>query len=132
MTELRALPNVETAFITYLADRLGPLADRVAGEVPSPRPDRLVTVALSGSGGSNLAQRTANITVQAWASDRADAFPLAQRAQAVIDATPGSFVGPVWVYRVEQGGGPVWLPDPDTRCPRYQFLSALTVRVTVL
>lgn len=85
-----------------------------------------VRVLRVGGDGANLIQSRARLTVECWAADEVAAFDAARLAWARLWAKQDSFVGAVWVSKVELTE-PVNLPDVDAGLPRYQFIAQLTV-----
>ena len=116
-----------------LATLPGHLAAPVVGEVPNPRPERFVVVSMAGGPGRTAANPVvdrAAVTVEAWADHREWANDLATDARAVLLDSVGSFVDGVQMYRVEDSGTPVPLPDPlDSGQHRVTFTVVATVRM---
>lgn len=113
-------PDAEAVVIGYLNPLL--IADgdtaRASTRVPAERPGRLVRPVLTGSSRRSLSKEDAQVTVECWAPNSADARALAGKVYGWLSALDvgGSHVpaGPAgWV------GGPYSDPDPDTGSPRY-------------
>ncbi|HNG25428.1 MAG TPA: hypothetical protein PLC03_15790 [Microthrixaceae bacterium] len=100
--------------------------------IPNPRPDSFIRVRLTGpgKGRTDPCVDTAGVTVEAYASRTDDAHDIAQEARGVILAMRGATVDGSPIYRVEDGGHPVELPDPLTDQPRFTFTAAIGVRTT--
>lgn len=121
MGEVLVQEDFEAAAVVFLAERLGPLAARVATKVPSTMPTTMVRVSLTGGSRFDVATDTAQLTVECWAPDGPTASNLARRALAYMFSAAGSYAGGVWVRKAEEVGGVQSFPDPDTNKPRYQF-----------
>jgi hypothetical protein len=128
MAEVLLTPDVEAAAVTYLREKLGVLADKVATKVPSTMPAKMVRVSLTGGSRENLVSEQVQVTVECWADTEILASNLARTAQAHMFAANGSLLGSVWVRRVSSVGGVQLFPDPDTTRPRYQFTVRWAVR----
>lgn len=127
MTELYAPPDVEGAAVTMLNAALTP---PVSTRVPNPRPATFVRITRAGGQGRNLAQSDARLLVECWADDSVAAFDLARLAYAHLWAARDSYMGAVWVTRVDLTD-PVNFPDPALpAASRYQFLATLTTSLT--
>lgn len=120
-----APPDVESAVVATLTG----VADSVATRVPNPRPVTAVRVTRAGGQGRNLIQSDARILVECWADDTTTAFDIARMAYARLWAAQDSFLGDVWVTRIEFTE-PVNFPDPNTKQARYQFIAQLTASLT--
>lgn len=121
MGEVLVQEDFEAAAVVFLAERLGPLAARVATKVPATMPATMVRVSLTGGSRFDVATDTAQLTVECWAPDGPTASNLARRSFAYMLAAAGSYAGGVWVRKAEEVGGVQSFPDPDTNKPRYQF-----------
>lgn len=115
-------PDVES----LLVDELDGLLDApVVMTVPPDHPvtDELVGVTRAGGPGHDLVVDDATIVLEARSPDRRQALALLQQARAYV----GSMVGTTLrAYR--ESSGPAFLPDPDTKQPRYQMTVVVTVR----
>lgn len=136
VAERLVAPDVVDLAVAWLRAQLPTIPDQapvpVHRQVPDPRPATFVTVRLLGGPGRDPAvpvvDRT-QIAVEAWAPSAAAAHDLAQNARAVIHAAQGVVLGGVQVYRVDEAGGPVDLPDPLSDQARFTFTAELTVRI---
>lgn len=128
MAEVLLTPDVEAAAVTYLREKLGALADKVATKVPSTMPAKMVRVSLTGGSRDNLVSEQVQLTVECWADTEILASNLARTAQAHMFAANGALLGSVWVRRVSSVGGVQLFPDPDATKPRYQFTVRWSVR----
>lgn len=123
-------PDVVEAFTGYLRDELG---DRgytvtVATQVPTTRPAQLVRVLRTGGAhhpDPGVPVEQAQLTVECWAATQAASHDLAQISRALIFASRGTVTG---VSRVEEVGGPAYLPDPLSDDPRWTFTVWVTYR----
>jgi hypothetical protein len=135
MGELLVAPDVVDLVCVWLRAELPDVPNQVVVPVhraiPSPRPVAFVTVRLLGGGGrdSVLPLDRVTVAVEAWAGNVAAAHDLAQNARAVVHAAQGVVHAGVQVYRVEEGGGPVELPDPLSNQSRVTFTVELLVRI---
>lgn len=122
-------PDTVSLVLSALADgMIDPPA--MGNAIPNPRPDAFIRVRLTGpgKGRTDPCVDTAGVTVECYA-DRVDsANDIAQEARGVILAMRGATVDGCPIYRVEDGGHPVELPDPLTDQPRFTFTAAIGVR----
>ncbi|KTR77999.1 hypothetical protein [Microbacterium oxydans] len=93
--------------------------------VPADRPAQFVRVFRTGGVARDRITDLAQITVQAWATDRYDAERLASACRMALLSGSSEMK---LVRRVEETGGLHFNPDPKTNTPRYQFTVTLTVR----
>lgn len=100
----------------------------VGNRVPSPRPARFVRVRRQGGTRITVVSEAAQLEVQAWGADQAQAEDLGQACRSVLFAMQGRTVAGVPIYRVEDVGGPAEVPDPLSDQPVSQFSVALLVR----
>lgn len=133
MAEVVAPPDAETMYVAYLKAQFTSRSEtaRVATKVPTTRPDRMVRASLI-----NMVERTrthfyVRLLVECWDLTETGAFGLARLAYALTGALEGETSDGVYVAEVVTVGGPVNLPDPDVG-PRYQFISELLVRGSVI
>lgn len=130
MAALVVFPDVVDLLIGHLRDELpmfgGPAA--VHHEVPAERPDRWVRVLRTGGVRQTLVTEAAQITLEGWADDSADAHDACQLARAVVFAATGTTIDGVPFYSVEEIGGPADLPDPDSRQQRHTCTLLVHVR----
>lgn len=136
MAETLVAPDAVALSIAWLSQELPQVPDQspvpVTRLVPDPRPPSFVTVRLlggEGRDGSNVPLDRPQVAVEAWAPTAAQAHDLAQNARAVMHAARGVVHSGTQVYRVEELGGPVDLPDPLSNQPRVTFSLLLTVRI---
>ena len=114
--EVLVAPDAVASMIAWLKDQLpgipGQAEVGVFRAVPSPRPAAFVRVRLGGGPGrTSTVVDGAQLNIEAWADSAASAHDLAVNARAVALAAQGAVLGGVQVYRVEDGGYPVDLPD---------------------
>lgn len=142
MGEILVAPDAAGLMIAWLTSELPTIPDQTAVGVyrdpPSPRESAFVVVHQDGGpgrDGSNVPLDRALLTIDAYARTARAASDLAQNARAVAHAARGVVHSGVQVYRVEDGGAPVDLPDPltsndspDFRA-RFRFIVQLTVRI---
>lgn len=116
--------DIETAVIEFLnASMDSDVSDRVSN--PRPEDERYGRVTRAGGNPRNLVQSDPRLLLEFWAPDATTAFQDAQRAYGLLWAAQNSYIGDVWVSQI-QSTEPVNFPDPDTKSPRYQFVSTLT------
>ena len=106
--------NVERLFIQYLN---GKIEEPVSGDVPSSRPDRFVTVELSG-GSQGMFKQNPLLIVQSWAESKEAASDLELKVRRAM------FDAPDELNEVFSVGDPSTTNFPDlagnTIRPRYQ------------
>jgi hypothetical protein len=121
-------PDTVAAVIAHLDAQL-PAEVIVRKDVPNPRPDRLVTVKRSGGPQATRVSDRPQLTIDV--RDVADdaVHDLAMTVRALVGgmATGANRAG-VIVYRVDEFGGPVDLPDPDDTRPRYRWIVSVHAR----
>lgn len=105
--------SAESFYIGYLSDALDA---PVSGDVPSPRPQRFVTVEQTGSRQDNLIY-LATLAVQSWAESREAAAELNERVKTAMTASKAS----PHVLRCSLATDYNY-PELDTRSPRYQAI----------
>lgn len=129
MSEVVVFPDALEAFTDYLRDELNGWRGwtvTVGTQIPTTRPAQIVR--LLRTGGTHhfdpgVPVELVQLTVECWAATQATAHDLVQIARALVFASRGTVDG---VSRVEEVGGPGYLPDPLSDQPRYSF----TVQVT--
>lgn len=129
--EVIAFPSAEAVCVAYLKAELAARGETatVATKVPVPRPARLVKVRRLGGVQYDTVTDAPMVAFDCWAADEIAAEALAGLVRALVSAipdreVPGGFV----CCDVEEGGGPVNQPDPDTNYPRYTFFVMMHVR----
>ena len=105
--------SAETFYVGYLSDALDL---PVSGDVPSPRPQRFVTVEQTGSRQSNLVY-SATLAVQSWAESREAAAALNERIKTAMIASKASPNVLSCSLSTDYN-----YPELDTRSPRYQAI----------
>lgn len=124
-------PDAVAATIGALNSQLSALGFAgvpVRSRVPNPRPSRFVLVFRTGGPRANIVTDGAQVTVEAWADNDADAHDLAQAARAIVNSLEGTVTGGVTFYGVEELAGPGNLPDPESNQSRYTWSSIVNVR----
>lgn len=136
MTELLVAPDAASLMIAWLSAQLPNLPNQSAvpihRAVPNPRPPAHITVRLLGGAGRNEALPVVDrpqLAIEAWAATVPQAHDLAQNARAVAHAARGVVHGGIQVYRVDELGAPVDLPDPVSEQSRVTFSVQLMVRI---
>lgn len=113
--------------MTWLKPRLAPV--RIATKVPSPRPNELVKVSLTGGSEPNRVSEWSQLTFECWALDTDRASDICREiVKPWIKALTGESVNGVFVRSVRTVGGPVYFEDPETKLPRYQYTAELQHR----
>jgi hypothetical protein len=125
MVEAIAFPDVEAAWIAYLKTRI---TEKVGTVVPSPAPTSYVRVSRTG-GVSTLSHDGPTVLFECFGQSTVAAATLVRIVRAHVLAAARQSVT---FIRVSDGGGPAYLPDPDTNQPKYQFLVQCTTRGTAL
>lgn len=116
----------EAAAIGHVRATLGTVP--VVSVVPSPRPERFVTISRTGGTKQSQVTEVSQLTIDAWGDSKEDAQDLAQVARQAVHDLRGREVGGVTFHRVSEFGGPAWLPDPDSTQPRFTFTVQVLVR----
>lgn len=136
MAEVLTAPDAVATMIGWLSAELpnvpGQSAVSVSRRVPNPRPAAFVRVRLGGGPGrSALVVDGAQLNIEAWAVSPEVAHDLAVNARAVALAAAGEVLGGVQMYRVEDGGHPVDLPDDQpSGMERFTFTVVLHMRAS--
>lgn len=130
MVEFIGFPDCEAVVVAFLKAQLAARSDAavVATKVPAVRPARLVKVTRTGGIKRNLVTDSAQVTLECWDANGSAASALCGLVRSIVHAAPQLVVPGALVTRVQEVGGPVYFPDPDTSYPRYQFTVALDVR----
>lgn len=129
MTEVLVPVDVEAAVVAYLTPLL---ADAyVSTDIPDPLPPKVVQVILTGGSRTNLVTDSFQITISVEDDDKATASQYARTAFALMMAAGGTEAGGVYVRQTENIGIPQYLPDPDTRRPRYLYTIRWKIRPDV-
>lgn len=129
--EVIVFPDAEALLVDYLTAELaahGEADVHVAVTMPNPRPNRCVLVPRLGGARRNLVVDAATIGAECWGTSETDAQGLAQLVRGLLAALPGRVLDGTPVYRVEELGGPVNLPDPVSGQARYTLTVAVHVR----
>jgi hypothetical protein len=133
MTEVITFPDLEAAAKSYLTAQLSAAGDTatVVVRIPPTRPNRMVKVNRTGGSRVGLVLEDAQITVECWDTRADRAHDLAQLVRGLLWVMPDRYPA-ITTYRVQELGGLVNLPDPDTANPRYTFTVLITTRGTAL
>lgn len=125
VAEVIMFPDPVAAAISFLTAYL-PASVWVAQDVPANRPVELVTVTDTGGAGTydHVLDET-RLTLDVWAADSIRASELARTIYALMWAWPGIGQG---VYRRQGWSRPAYLPDSETRIPRYVLTVTLSFR----
>lgn len=128
MSEVVAFPDAETVAVAWLDGKLG-AGVGISTKVPVPRPPALCKVTRTGGAGRvNLVTDDAQLTFECWGPDEESAADVARLARAHMHAAAGEMVGPAYVRKVFDVGGPSNFPDPESDSPRYQFTVGVQLR----
>lgn len=116
-------PDLAAVSIRYLRDALEEHEETatVAGEVPNPRPERLVTVVRGGGTRATKVTDAAQLLFECWAESDAAAHDLAQLARWLMRLMKGTVQSGVTIGTIEEEGGPAALPDGEANRHRYVF-----------
>ena len=135
LVEVIAFPDAEAVVVAFLKAELTARGEsaKVGTKVPANRPARMVKVTRTGGLRRNLMTDSPQLTFECWAATDADAAGLAGLVRAVVGAA-SSLPLPLGAQcsRVQEVGGPVSFPDPDTALPRYHFTMSLELRGQIL
>lgn len=80
--------SAEAILIEFLSGELAASGIPVSGDVPSPRPERFVTVEKTGSSEKDRITK-ATLAVQSWAKTRAEADSLNEQVKALLRCAVG-------------------------------------------
>jgi hypothetical protein len=117
MSEVLVPVDVEAAVVAYLTPLL---ADAyVSTDVPEIVPPKVVQILLTGGQRTNMVNDVFQITVSCEDDDKAVASQLGRTAWALMMGADGKSVGGIYVRQTENVGIPQYLPDPDSKRPRY-------------
>ena len=75
--------SAETIIIAYLSGELASFGIPVSGDVPTPRPERFVTVEKTGSSEKDRITQ-ATLAIQSWGKSRAEADSLNEQVKALL------------------------------------------------
>jgi hypothetical protein len=133
MTQLVVFPDVTALAIDVISAELDEreLTADVASRVPGDRTlgsGPLIVVRSTGGETYDTIFHTAQISVEAWDDDEAQAHDLCQLAVAILRSVAATVVAGTALYKVDITGGPAYSPDPQSEQPRYTVAAALTVR----
>lgn len=128
------IPNVEKIVVQHLlndgdvTDVLG-AANRVSTELP---PDAaLPRIRITLAGGTIPVRGwlyTFRVSVEAWAATKDEAWDVLNAALTSLqDGLDGALVDGGVVTAADQETGATWVPDPESKTPRYLATVSLTV-----
>lgn len=128
MAEIIKFPDGELFLVGLLKTRITPV--KVATQVPATHTPSTKFVRVSRTGGPSVDLITDGGTylVECYAATDGDAYDLCATVRAIVLAAARLSDR---VRRAVDGGGPAFLPDPDSGQPKYQFLVQLDMRGTV-
>lgn len=134
MTEAILFPDVEDVVATWLGPQLAAAGFPVpvGTRVPNPRPTEFVRLLATGGQRLNLVQGAPTLTVEAWAELETRASLLCRTALALIESMAGQVIDGVTVYRANDFGLPVNLPDPASAQVRYTSTGSIVLRGSAL
>lgn len=125
MAEVIVFADLEAELVTHLSSTLGvPVSTRV----PTERPESFVRVTRVGGTRRDRFRDAGMVVVDCWADTSPAAAELAQLARAHVYNLPDAEGLGVTVYRVQEVGGVMNNPDPDSSSPRYTFTAQVTYR----
>ncbi|MFE9300519.1 hypothetical protein [Streptomyces sp. NPDC006856] len=127
-----AFPDAVAIYARYLREAMAALGDPVqaATRVPSPRPERFVTVHRIGGARLDVVTDRPRLDVHCWGTTEEEAADLVKAVRALAFAAPG-WRGAV-VYDVVEVGGPNLLTDRETSLPKYAHAIEVSIRGTRL
>lgn len=134
VVEFIGFPDAESVVVAFLKAQLTARSDaaKVGTKVPAIRPARMVRVSRTGGIRRNLVTDAPQLTFECWDATEVDAAALCKLVRAIIHAAPQLTLAGAACNRVQEVGGPVSFPDPDTANPRYQFTAVLDLQGAVL
>jgi len=122
-------PDAAAAVITYLGGLSSLSGVPIRHTEPNPLPPTFVLVHRTGGQVRGLVVDDAYLTIEAWSPTAEGAHDLLQVVRSEIHATAGHYITPsALVYRVDEIGGVIWQPDPDTARPRYAWTASVSLR----
>ncbi|QDG88866.1 hypothetical protein [Pseudarthrobacter sp. NIBRBAC000502770] len=126
MAEGVKFPDVPQLVCDHL--RASPLLTglHIGTKVPPTRPAEFILVLRTGGPRETIRSEAAQITVEAWAQDKARASSLLNDARAVLNAADAK------VFGVREFGGPGDLPDPTTAQIRFTMSFQIRARGTAV
>lgn len=127
---LVVFPDAELVAVTAIRAGLTSIDDDtlVTNKVPADRPASFVKVFRTGGARQTMVSDFPEVTVESWAPTDTEAHDRAQLARAYVHAMRGTSPAGVPVYKVTESGGPVNLPDPDSKSQRYTFTAQISMR----
>lgn len=127
-------PDAAAVACSWLAENLPVqgFSVPVGTRVPDPRPAAFVRVLRTGGPQDTPVTDWAQLTVEAWANDEAEAADLAAMCRALLMSTPGHVVAGTPVCGYQEFTGPQNMPDPTSAQPRYSFTIRLRLRGSAL
>lgn len=118
MSETLIPVDIEAAVVAYLTPLLEDAY--VSTDIPSEIvPPKVVQILLTGGQRTNLVNDVFQITISVEDDDKAVASQLARTAWALMMGADGKTVGGVYIRQTQNVGIPQYMPDPDTKRPRY-------------
>lgn len=128
MGEVIAFPDPEAWAVQFLKSRTERDGRKVGTKAPKTG-TRYTRVSRVGGASRDLVTDSPMILVECFADDGVTAADDAKIDRALLMAAARLSDD---VARVQDVGGPSFLPDPDTNLPRYQFTVQLDMRGTAL
>jgi hypothetical protein len=126
MVEVIQATDMEAFVVSFLKTHTSmPVGTRV----PNLMRECFVRVSQTGGTRRDVITDTAAVLVECFAPDTVSASNIAGVCRAYLLSAAALTDE---VTRIVDGGGPVFLPDPLTNTPRYQFLIELHMRGSVL
>ncbi|MFJ2906867.1 hypothetical protein [Streptomyces sp. NPDC087212] len=127
------MPDALAVVTGYLRSALAAAGEPVpvVSRIPSPRPPRFVRVERLGGLQQTPVSDRPRLDFHAWGETESDAHDLCALVRALVGVIPG-VQGGVTVYRVNEVGGPQWLPDPESGQARYAYAAEIHMRGRVL
>lgn len=124
MTETIIFPDAETLTINLLKPRLTPTPVSTIIPATHTPQDTHIRVTRAGGARHNLTTDSALIITEIYAPTTLEAANLAARARGIMQAAAGLDAR---VRKVKEAGGLVFLPDPESNQPKYQFVTQLFI-----
>lgn len=123
-------PDIEDLLVEFLGGELSRFGapTSVSVDVPISRPDEFVIVPRVGGIRQTIVTDAALIGFEIWAQRDARALRLGQLVRGLIHTLPGQMVSGNAFYRVNEVGGLMLFPDPDSQQARYVFTAEIHVR----
>lgn len=128
MTGVLTYPLATPVVVGWLTTQFAGSGVVVATKVPNPRPAELVKPRRVGGPARNLVLDAPMFLFECWSTTGPAAEQLCELTRGYVLAFNGETFGGVWCSHVDEIGGPVDFPDPDSAQPRWTYSAQLLLR----